>query len=1295
MPRPLLDSPYIFGIHEPGGEALMAAAEHPGWILFSDLIGHNHEDFTAVDYSSFSDRGFGVLVRLNNGYEPDGTLPNSREYEAFARRCANYVATSRGCKIWIIGNEPNYAIERPGIKIDWSRHATRRDGPAYEADPTRRGLPIRFNVLPDNSREIRTTRGAMISPGEVITPEMYARCYRYCRDAIHRLPGHESDLVLTAAIAPWNTQTIYPGNPNGDWVQYFRDMLDAIGPENCDGVALHAYTHGSDSSLVSSPLKMAAPFQTRHLHFRTYQDFVQAMPPAMRQLPVFLSEIGQADSWWDQNSGWIQAAYQEVDSWNRQPGAQQIRAAILYRWPQLDRWYMAGKQGVEDDFRAAVTNDFRWKGSEVETPVVERPKPVPEAVAAPVTPAEFAPAESDGRRERRTRKELRETLNPPYRVEWVVDHFPAKLMAGQTLQVPITVRNGGSLTWSWGGGNPFRLGYRYYRNRRPLPMAAAKDLRTDIPHDVAPGETAVIEARIALPDDPGNYTVEFDLIQEGMTWFKEKGSPVLSRWLTVESAGADAARANGGALLPVKLFTDIVQKLPRSKTPYARRSPNQIKYIVVSHTGANPALGLERIAKAHMRRGYPGIAYDFVVDATGQIFKVSEIEEVAQPDQVWSEQGVNICLTGNFNHDMPPLSQLDSTGRLCAWLAQNLGLTAEGIIGLGELIRSESPGDTFYRGPAWKEMLRRQVQLHLAALGAAAGDPERMQELDKLVGDLRGEVNGLKHDLAQSRTAEQQANRSVAELRQEMSGLQKQIKEAASEVQGGFRLHNWVDKLPRERSRYVTRRGEDVDHLLIYHTGTAATTPLADLARSQMPAWPGLLYDFVVDAQGELYQTQPLEQVPDTTEPYVRRAVSIAFAGDYATGLPPAVQINAAARLLLWLLERYPRLSESSIRGLSEFIEAESPGGEWLGGRNWKSHLLAAVRKAAGSALADATVLRLQERIAELERTLESAQREQAGLQGSRKDALDEAAQLRQDLQAMAVTPASFVVPRPAMRVIVDQLPKHPQLRYERRSTSQISHIAIHHTGTPARVGPARIAELHISADPARGKEAWPGIGYHFFVHEDGVIEQTNHLETIAYHVYRHAGYSAGIVFAGSFMNGKIPTTAQLRAGAHLVAWLMQELKVPLARVWGHREFPDNATICPGGEWTQGNRWRDLLFERIEQIQQGAGLKSVRHYLLFWQREGGSAAHEEFMAALPYVSRFRPTVGFSVDEARSAEFVTIVGSEAGISAVVEQALVASGCRVERVAGRDEAETGQLLAELARAGRRFRLYDVDF
>ncbi len=41
MPRPLFDSPYIFGIHEPGGEPHMLAAGPPGWILFAEVLGHD------------------------------------------------------------------------------------------------------------------------------------------------------------------------------------------------------------------------------------------------------------------------------------------------------------------------------------------------------------------------------------------------------------------------------------------------------------------------------------------------------------------------------------------------------------------------------------------------------------------------------------------------------------------------------------------------------------------------------------------------------------------------------------------------------------------------------------------------------------------------------------------------------------------------------------------------------------------------------------------------------------------------------------------------------------------------------------------------------------------------------------------------------------------------------------------------------------------------------------------------------------------------------------------------------
>jgi N-acetyl-anhydromuramyl-L-alanine amidase AmpD len=1298
MPRPLIDSPFIFGIHEPGGEQHMLDAARPGWVVFTEALGHDTEDRSGVDYSAYAERGLGIIARLNHGYEPDGTLPHSSSYEAYARRVANFVATSRGCKTWVIGNEMNYAVERPGVKVDWSRHNSVREGPPEAADPLRRGLATRFTAQPDSSREIRTTRGALISPGEVITPELYVRCYRLCRDAIHRIPGHQDDLVLVGPVAPWNTQTIYPGNANGDWVQYFHDILVLLGEKNCDGFALHAYTQGSDAALVTSTQKLAPPFQTRHQEFRVYADFLGAVPAPMRHLPVFLTEVGQAQPWPDENNGWIQAMYAEINGWNRQPGAQTIRSAALYRWPRLDRWYIAGKAGVEDDFRTALANEYRWQVEEPAPELIGPPLGIeaevaPAAAATPLVTSSTKPPASRGRRERRRPPQ------PPYAVEWLGEEFPPRLLAGQVLTVPVTIKNVGSLAWTWGGGNPVRLGYRYYRNRRPLPMPPIRDLRTDVPEDVAPGETVVFQAHLALPEEPGNYTLELDLVHEGIAWFKEKGATPLTRWLTVEAPAPEALSGDGRSSiqLPVRLFNDVSARLPRSGTPYARRNLNQIKYIVVNHTGAHPQLALDRIARAHIKRGYPGIAYDFVVDAVGEIFKTTELEDVAQPDQVWAEQGVNICLTGNFHHEAPPLAQLDAAGRLCAWLAQNLGMTADAIVGLGELLASDSPGETFYRGAAWKEVLRRQVRLHLAALGMGATDSTHLQMLEGQIVELEAQNQRLRLGAEQEREEAARLQQELEQMQAELIDLRRQLEARPTVVEGGLRLNVMVDRLPREANRYALRNPDDVEMLVIHHTAAAPETTLQQIAAAHRKDWPGILYDFVIDAKGEIYQTQPLDRVVNTAESYVRKAVNIAFAGDFSKGgEPSSVQIAAGGRLLAWLRQRFPQVLPTAIRGASELTATVSPGREWDSGRKWKKELLASAGIVQTGGDSSAALEELQGQVSRLETELAVVEQERVLLAEQRAALVAEKNQLRTDLEVQSRTAQTFVVPKPPLRVTVEQLPKHPTLRYERRSLSQITHIAVHHTAAPPHMGPARIAELHVAADSSRGKDAWPGIGYHFFIHEDGAIEQTNYLETASYHVFRHFGYTAGVVFAGSFMNGKIPSSAQMRSGAHLLAWLMQELRVPLARVWGHREFPDNMTICPGGEWTQGNRWRDLLFERIEQIQQGTGLKTTRHYLLFWQREqAGQSGREDMANALGYIARFRPTLGFSAEEARGAEYVTIVGGEAGVGRSVEQMLVQAGCKVERVAGRDSAETGLMFAELLRAGRRFQSFEADF
>ncbi|MBN1401389.1 MAG: LysM peptidoglycan-binding domain-containing protein, partial [Anaerolineae bacterium] len=245
-PLPKGESPYLFGLHDRGGEHYMGWAGRKGWVLITEALGRDPDNRTGRSYRDLADAGYGVIVRLNHGYGERGTLPRSEHYESFAERCGRFVHASEGCHIWIVGNEMNLAVERPG-------------GPEH---------------------------------GEWITPALYARAFAMVRQAIRSLPGHEDDQVVTGAVGPWNVQTSYPGNPSGDWIVYFRDMLAALDGE-LDGVALHTYGRSPDPAEIVSELRMDPPFEQRRKMFRTYIDFMQAIPAALRHLPVYITETDQ------------------------------------------------------------------------------------------------------------------------------------------------------------------------------------------------------------------------------------------------------------------------------------------------------------------------------------------------------------------------------------------------------------------------------------------------------------------------------------------------------------------------------------------------------------------------------------------------------------------------------------------------------------------------------------------------------------------------------------------------------------------------------------------------------------------------------------------------------------------------------------------------------------------------------------------------------------------------------------------------------------------------------------------
>src|SRR5215211_5388926 len=92
----------IFGMHDSGAEHLFTDAGKRAWIVLSVLANDSPGDF-----SGLANQGHGMIVRLNNGYFPNGTIPFSAQYDAFAQACGRYAAGSQGVKIWIIGNETN------------------------------------------------------------------------------------------------------------------------------------------------------------------------------------------------------------------------------------------------------------------------------------------------------------------------------------------------------------------------------------------------------------------------------------------------------------------------------------------------------------------------------------------------------------------------------------------------------------------------------------------------------------------------------------------------------------------------------------------------------------------------------------------------------------------------------------------------------------------------------------------------------------------------------------------------------------------------------------------------------------------------------------------------------------------------------------------------------------------------------------------------------------------------------------------------------------------------------------
>lgn len=123
-----------------------------------------------------------------------------------------------------------------------------------------------------------------------------------------------------------------------------------------------------------------------------------------------------------------------------------------------------------------------------------------------------------------------------FRAELKLEENLPPLKTRQVVKVRVVVKNESRLPWPADGittdGAKVNLAYHWLA---PDGAAVVFDGdRTALPKPLDAGKSVTVVATIAAPAAPGTYTLELDLVQEGVTWFGYQGSKTLRRTVTVQ-----------------------------------------------------------------------------------------------------------------------------------------------------------------------------------------------------------------------------------------------------------------------------------------------------------------------------------------------------------------------------------------------------------------------------------------------------------------------------------------------------------------------------------------------------------------------------------------------------------------------------------------------------------------------------------------------------------------------------------------------------------------------------------------
>jgi 4-amino-4-deoxy-L-arabinose transferase-like glycosyltransferase len=114
---------------------------------------------------------------------------------------------------------------------------------------------------------------------------------------------------------------------------------------------------------------------------------------------------------------------------------------------------------------------------------------------------------------------------------------PPVLRAGRPAAMRAFVRNDGPALWRARerDGEPYQLSLGNHWLDPQGRVLSNDDGRTQLPRDLAPGEEVELTIHVNAPNAPGDYLLELDMLQEGVSWFALRGSPTARVPVHVQS----------------------------------------------------------------------------------------------------------------------------------------------------------------------------------------------------------------------------------------------------------------------------------------------------------------------------------------------------------------------------------------------------------------------------------------------------------------------------------------------------------------------------------------------------------------------------------------------------------------------------------------------------------------------------------------------------------------------------------------------------------------------------------------